>query len=256
MRVGDVPMKSVMKPCLTVVLVAGVSLLGRVDAQQTQDKALQITLIRVQPDLPKPIFRVELHNTGEQPLILNLGMMLANGKQQYADAVTLVLTDNHGKTTPLKLLGPAYVAGRIDPLVVPLPKGATFTLPVNLTDYISPKNNLWQVTLAPGDYTISAAYAGVGVPQQGANLDMQGISLMPYWTGAVRSNAVTFMVSKTVDYPIGNDTALSIGFALAADTRTKTSPGPAKGSAKSSHFKFSGLPYSCSTTAFIAFTSI
>ena len=197
------PIKAMTKTCLTVVLVVGISLLGRVDAQQTQDKALEITLVRVQPDSLKPLFRVELHNAGEQPLILNLGMMLANGKKQYANAVTLSLTDGHGRTTPLELLGPAFVAGRIDPLVVPLPKGATFTLPVNLADYISPKNNVWQVTLTPGAYTISVAYAGVGVPQQQANLDMQGISLMPYWTGAVRSNAVAFRISETVDYPHG-----------------------------------------------------
>ena len=196
-------MKTVIKPCSTFVLVAGMSLLGRFDAQQTQNTTLQITLVRVQPDSPKPSFRVVVHNIGEYPLILNLGMMLANGKQQYADAVTLVLTDNQGNTTPLELLDPAIVGGRIDPLILPLPKGSTFIFPINLADYISPKNNSWKVTLIPGKYRISAAYAGVGVSQRRANPDMQGISLMPYWTGAVRSNAVTFTVSKTVDFPHG-----------------------------------------------------
>lgn len=42
---------------------------------------------------------------------------------------------------------------------------------------------------------------------------------------------------------------------LAADTFTKTSFGPATSSATSSHFRFSGPPYSCSTIAFIAFSS-
>src|SRR4051812_18484536 len=37
-------------------------------------------------------FIVKLQNLSAQPLILNLGVMLANGREQYADRVRLQLT--------------------------------------------------------------------------------------------------------------------------------------------------------------------
>lgn len=40
-----------------------------------------------------PKFKVELRNSGDDDLVLNVGVMLANGKKQYPDAITLVVTD-------------------------------------------------------------------------------------------------------------------------------------------------------------------
>src|ERR1700753_3870861 len=42
-----------------------------------------------------------------------------------------------------------------------------------------------------------------------------------------------------------------MGLMLTARTATRTSPGPAFGSGKSSYFRFDGGPYSCRTAAFI-----
>jgi len=39
-----------------------------------------------------PKLRVELRNAGESGLILNLGVMLANGKKQYPNAIVLTTT--------------------------------------------------------------------------------------------------------------------------------------------------------------------
>jgi hypothetical protein len=67
-----------------------------------------------------PTFIVELRNVGESDLILNLGVMLANGRKQYPNAVALTLTDAQGKSRRLDLREPAAVAGRLDPLDWPL----------------------------------------------------------------------------------------------------------------------------------------
>jgi len=172
-------------------------------AQEPQSDSLQIALVRVQAVASQPRFRVELHNAGDRALILNLGMMLANGKKQYAGAIHLLLTDARGKTIPLDLTGPAIAGGRIDPLVVPLPEGATFTLPIDLDNYCSPRNHVFELSLGPGQYTVSAEYIGGGVSQLEANLDMKGILLMPYWIGTVKSNVVPFTVTQTTGRPHG-----------------------------------------------------
>jgi hypothetical protein len=61
--------------------------------------------------------------------MLNLGSMLVNGRKQYPDTVVLILTDSQGKSQTLEFRGPAGVAGRVDPLSVPIPAGSTCSIP-------------------------------------------------------------------------------------------------------------------------------
>jgi hypothetical protein len=68
-----------------------------------------------------PKFRVELQNAGEDDLILNLGITLANGRKQYPKDIVLLLTDSQGKARRFELKEPFYVAERVDHLIVPLP---------------------------------------------------------------------------------------------------------------------------------------
>jgi hypothetical protein len=138
-----------------------------------------------------PSFRVELRNAGESDLILNLGSMLANGRKQYPDAVVLILTDSQGKSQTLELQGPAGVAGRVDALVVPIPVGSTFSIPVDLEKY-GPFGFKWK----PGAYSLEAQLKGKGVNQADANLDVKGIALMPYWRGSVTSDQLRFEISE------------------------------------------------------------
>ena len=140
------------------------------------------------------LFSVELHSIGSEPLVLNVGMMLANGKQQYADRIHLLLAGPDNKLLHLEMTGPGVVAGRIDPMVLTLPAGATFSLPVALSQYSAAAEKVWKLDLKPGRYSLQAEYTGVGVPQQAANLDMQGIAVMPFWTGTVRSNVLSISV--------------------------------------------------------------
>jgi len=170
----------------------------RASLPQEVQGGLQFTIVQIQDTSAPPLFRGELHNAGDHDLTLNLGMMLANGKKQYVDRIRLLLTDPHGKLLHLEMTGPAVIAGRIDPMVVPLPVGATFVLPIDLKDYSAPKEEIWALDLTPGEYTLSGEYLGVGVPQRAANLDMQGISLMPYWTGTVDSNTLLFTLTQEI----------------------------------------------------------
>jgi hypothetical protein len=148
------------------------------------------------PESKPPKFRVEFRNTGENDLILNLGVMLGNGKRQYPNAVVLSLTDTTGKSRQLDLREPAFVAGRMDPFALPIPIGATFSLSVDLDNYWAAKKKEFDYKLKPGSYSIQAQLTGKGVSQQEANLDVKGIALMPYWRVAVTSNQLRFDVSN------------------------------------------------------------
>jgi hypothetical protein len=85
----------------------------------------------------------------------------------------------------------------VDPFVVPIPVGATFSLPVDLDRCYWPvASKEFDYKMKPGAYSLEAQFTGRSISQQEANLDMQGIALMPYWTGTVSSNQLRFEVSR------------------------------------------------------------
>jgi hypothetical protein len=140
-----------------------------------------------------PGFRIDLHNAGPSDFVLNLGVMLANGKRQFANALVLTLTDALGKSRQLNLREPYVVFGRLDPLVLPLPVGSTFSVPVELNNYWAAASQEFDYKLMPGTHTIRVQFTGNGVSP--VNADVQGLSLMPYWTGTLISNQLRFEVA-------------------------------------------------------------
>jgi hypothetical protein len=141
-----------------------------------------------------PKFVVEMRNSGSSDLTLNLGFALGNGKSQFPAAITLNLGDADGKFRRLGLRGPAIVAGRLDALVLPLPAGATFSVPVDLNQYWAPVTQEFDFNLKRGSYAIEAQFTGKPVDGQQANDDLKGFALMNYWQGAVTSNRLRFEV--------------------------------------------------------------
>ncbi len=158
-----------------------------------EHNGLRIGISQVKPpkqnDSDKPQFRVALQNTGKKDLVLNLGMMLANGKEQYSTAVKLIFTDANSNTYEFhnNIGRHPGIAGRLDPFVVPLAVGCSYVLSVNF-------DNHWFIpigtSLPKGQYRVTAVFKGKGVVH--TNLDMEGISLMPYWTGEIKSKKLLF----------------------------------------------------------------
>ncbi len=135
---------------------------------------------------------LEVRNIGAKDAVLNLGTMEANGMRQYPTAITLLLKDAHGVEHHARLAEPVgLIGGRIDALIVPLPSGASFMLPLDVF-----RSRPWYASGQVEDfkpdptkqYTLQAQFTGRGVSQAEANLDLKGVALMPFWTGAVVSN--------------------------------------------------------------------
>jgi hypothetical protein len=136
---------------------------------------------------------LEIKNTGPEDAVLNLGIMLANGARQYPRAVTLLLIDSEGKQHHAELAEPTLIAGRVDPFIVPLPKGASLKLPLYFFKYFNFAANhvMEEFKLDPvKHYTVQAQFTGIAISQATANLDIKGIALMPFWTGTVSSNNI------------------------------------------------------------------
>ena len=143
-----------------------------------------------------PCFRVEFRNVGENDLILKLGMMLANGRKQYPSAVALNITDAQGIHRRFDLIGPAGIAGRVDPFALVLPVGARFSIPLDLSKYFAAASREYDYKFPPGNYWIEAEFLGKSVSERDANLDSKNVALFPYWEGIVDSNELLFAISS------------------------------------------------------------
>ncbi|HJZ52688.1 MAG TPA: hypothetical protein VJ228_10850 [Candidatus Acidoferrales bacterium] len=194
-------MPNIVRHALWVVLLAGfafldVSSVAWKASARTWGDVVSGLQMRINLDQAKnvqvktPKFRVELRNAEESDLTLNLGIMLDNGRKQYPTAIFLNLTDTQGKSRRLDLIEPADVAGRLDPFVLSLPVGATFSMPVDLDKYFAPSSEEYDYKPTPGTDSLEAQFTGKGVPR-----DMD-LLLGHYWEGTVKSNRLRFDVPK------------------------------------------------------------
>lgn len=92
---------------LSLVADSPVFLLAAGEAQtsirpdpQESNAELRMSIIATTPQEAKgiPVFRVTLENVGDKDAVLNLGIMLANGKVLLPDAIHLILIDSRGKS--------------------------------------------------------------------------------------------------------------------------------------------------------------
>jgi len=142
-------------------------------------------------------FMVAVQNTGESDYVLNLGLMLANGRVMFPKAIRLILSGPAGDTRELHYSDRRYgaIGGRLDSFVVPLRTGSTYVLSLSLDQYFSTATKEYSLKLIPGRHRITAQFEGRVAPA--TQLDMQGIALLNYWTGTVESGAAEFEVSSS-----------------------------------------------------------
>jgi hypothetical protein len=121
-----------------------------------------------------------LENVTNDDLIVNLGLMLGNGKKQLPTAVKLTFTDADGKKRVLqRMVG--RIAGRVDPFGVPLAAGARYGISCDLLVEQYHDETAVGARLAPVRYRVTAEFVGE------APANTTGLALMTYWTGTIQS---------------------------------------------------------------------
>jgi len=108
-----------------------------------------------------PKFRVELRNTGQKDLLLNLGIMTRDGGKQYPTAVSLILAGAQGEFQQLTIKKSLASDDGKEALFLPLPVGSTFSFPVDLGNYAAAAASTESDNkLKPGIYWIAAHLTG------------------------------------------------------------------------------------------------
>jgi hypothetical protein len=190
---------------LSLVAASTVFLLAAGEAQtsilpdpQASSVELRMSIIAITPEEANgiPVFRVTLENVGDEDALLNLGMMLANGRVLLPDAIRLILIDPDGKLRELHFADSRYpgIAGRVDDYAVPLRAGSAYTLRLSLGNFWCPETEEFQLDLKPGAYYVLSKLTGKGA--QCANPDMEGMKLMNFWKGTLLSDVIVFRVDE------------------------------------------------------------
>ncbi|MDQ6786195.1 MAG: hypothetical protein M3033_05180 [Acidobacteriota bacterium] len=132
-----------------------------------------------------PELQFIIRNTGEKDTILNLGMMLANGKVQLPDRIGFNLADVNGKTRKFDFFDGkfAVVAGRVDDYIVPLRSGSMYGLKIGLDKFYSSSTNEIGSKLPSGRYQITAQFEGDGAEVHELIINS--------WKGKLQSNTLT-----------------------------------------------------------------
>ena len=163
------------------------------------DLKMSIAAVTVHKTNGIPVFRVTIENVGNKDVMLNLGMMLHNGRVHLPIEIRLIITDSVGETKKLLFSDKksAVVIGRIDDYVVPLRVGSAYTLRVSLADYLylfRKTKEFHRLNLKPGVYRVRAEFTGKGA--QFVNGDMEGIELMNFWKGTLQSDVTLFRIGE------------------------------------------------------------
>lgn len=151
---------------------------------------LQLSAAKEGKKVP-PQGQVILENVGENDLNVNLGSSLANGKSHHPTALRLLVLGKGDTTRTLRYS--IRVAGRLDPFIVPLPAGSTYTLRIRFDKFTDSRTGE-PADLTEKDCRIAVELIGEAVSKP--NLDLRGLALMPYWQEKVRSNELKLPSAK------------------------------------------------------------
>jgi hypothetical protein len=145
---------------------------------------------------PPRHFQVTIENAGDRDLNVKLGFSLNNGRSHYPGALKLNVHKAGEKPRTFDYTNHmGGVAGRVDPFVVPLPAGASYTLRCSFDDFVDP-HTLIPIDLKAKYKFIAAELVGEAITEDEVNLDTKGIALIPAWEGKARSNEVPLPSSE------------------------------------------------------------
>ncbi len=150
-------------------------------------------------------FIVEFRNVGDEDFNIRPGDIRRCGPiRGETDAITLSLVDSQG--TPHRRLsflgdGPPYFAGcfgEVVPLIVPLPPGASFSIPLGLGKYLDLSDSKYpQQRFRAGTYTLQAEMTGGPSEFRGT----------PAWTGSWTGTVTSNTLEVHFDADFGNCSA-------------------------------------------------
>lgn len=176
----------------TVGIAIAASVALRAGDQSRADlPGLILELICDASDATGPGLRATVRNTGLEDTAIVLGITLANGKVYLPTSVTLRVRRPPSEDEEELSYGHpehAVFSGRLDPWVVPLPRGSSYTLSIPASHFHSTKTpfKTLEITEQPLEMRLALDARPIGRVSN----DMAGLRCLRLWAGTLASHAV------------------------------------------------------------------
>ena len=151
-------------------------------AQTTAIDPLRLTLECEQAS--RLTFRLTLQNVSTEPTAAVIGTVLANDKKYLPRSLAFTLKRTGVADTTFDYVDPSVsvVGGRVDPWLVPLPAGASYSVVVSIP------SGLRESFASPAEVHVRLTTHEIGNP----NLDVQGLRFIQVLVGTLTSDRIHF----------------------------------------------------------------
>ena len=129
----------------------------------------------------EPTFRFTFQNVGSAPTAIVIGSVLGNDRRYALGPLRFVLTHDSSPVTTFDYFDVVAVGGRLDQWLIPLPVGATYTVPLAISNGYRPQ--FVAATSVRVSYT-----APENRPH---NPDVRGLQFIHVWSGILESNQIS-----------------------------------------------------------------
>jgi hypothetical protein len=151
---------------------------------------------RAQPEVPLRVlmacsrgqemaFRVTIENVGATPVPVVLGGILGYHKKYFLGSTRLIVRRDPLPEQILNYVDPsiAAVAGRVDPWLVPLPPGGSYTIVLPARHFVSPGKHVADDFSSPARLRLELKTFEIE-----PNVDTQGLQFVKPWIGTVTTD--------------------------------------------------------------------
>jgi len=169
---------------IAACLFAGALLVGPVEAAgfagQAQTAELPLRLTLGCERASELVFRFILENVSTEPTAAVIGTILGNDKKYLPGPLGFTLRRAGEADVNFDWFDPSVVgiSGRIDPWVIPLPAGASYSVTVVIP------NGFRHLFFAPADVRLRMTTREIANP----NGDLQGLRFIHVWIGTLTSD--------------------------------------------------------------------
>jgi len=175
------------------MLVIGLTAGGVARAAQQSPSDIAGLVLELSSDATSadaPALRATLRNTGDDDTAVVAGMTLANGKVYLATNFRVHVSRGQGQENEeFRFVNPRYaaIAGRVDPWVVPLPRGSSYTLTLPASHFMS-KTSFKPLDVTNAGLEMRMVFDSTPIAERSG--DLAGLRLLKVWTGRIASAAV------------------------------------------------------------------
>lgn len=131
-------------------------------------------------------FRLTLENVSARPAAVVVGVVLGNDKAYLLNTGSLTVRRRGAPDPHLQYFNPSFAAigGRLDPWLVALPAGASYSIAVPARHFVSRPDRVPDLFANPVSVQARLETRGIERP----NLDMQALRSIDVWVGTLTSD--------------------------------------------------------------------